>query len=465
MCPNRCAEGHDEFQGMNGRGTINVMTAEHASATDLWGAPYAATPVDGQVAIPGSKSIMARELVLSALGDTPSRLVNPLRSRDSLLMRDAICGLGASVEESGSDWVITPGTPSGDVTIDCGLSGTVMRFAPGLAALGTGAVTFDGDEAARTRPMSILLDGLRKAGVKIADDDRGTLPFTVHGVGAVPGGVVDIDASASSQFVTGLLLSARRFERGITVRHFGTSLPSLPHILMTVDALRRRGAEVDTSISEQWSVAPGTLDGIDLPIEPDLSNAAPFLAAALVTGGTVTIPHWPTVTTQPGDALRGILTQFGADVVLTEESLTVKGNTLTGVDLDLSATGELAPVIAAICLFASGPSRLRGIGHIRGHETDRLRALADEFNALGGDVREASDGLEITPKPLHGGVFSTYSDHRMAHAGAVIGLAAKGLDVQNIETTAKTMPQFATLWTRLVTGGILDTPAVSEMAR
>ncbi len=441
------------------------MTAEHASAPSLWSAPYAATPPNGQVAIPGSKSIMARELILSALGSTPSRLVNPLRSRDSLLMRDAICGLGASVEEAGSDWLITPGTPNGDVRIDCGLSGTVMRFAPGLAALGTGAFTFDGDEHARTRPMSILLDGLRMAGVEIADDGRGTLPFTVHGTGSVPGGVVDIDASASSQFVTGLLLSARRFERGITVRHFGTTLPSLPHILMTVDALRRRGAEVDTSISEQWSVAPGTLDGIDLLIEPDLSNAAPFLAAALVTAGTVTIPHWPTQTTQPGDALRGILTQFGADVVLTEESLTVKGNTLTGVDLDLSATGELAPVVAAICLFASGPSRLRGIGHIRGHETDRLRALADEFNALGGDVREKPDGLEITPKPLHGGVFSTYGDHRIAHAGAVIGLAVNGLVVQNIETTAKTMPQFATLWTQLVTGSTLDTPAVSEMAR
>ncbi|PRZ43343.1 3-phosphoshikimate 1-carboxyvinyltransferase [Antricoccus suffuscus] len=441
------------------------MTAEHATAANLWNAPYAATPVDGHVEIPGSKSIMARELILSALGATPSRLRGPLRSRDSLLMRDAICALGAHVDESGAGWLVTPGTANGDVTIDCGLSGTVMRFAPALAALSTGAFTFDGDEHARTRPMSILLDGLRKAGVDVADDGRGTLPFTVHGTGAVPGGVVDIDASASSQFVTGLLLSARRFERGITVRHFGTTLPSLPHILMTVEALRRRGAQVDTSTAEQWSVAPGTLDGIDLLIEPDLSNAAPFLAAALVTEGTVTIPHWPAMTTQPGDALRGVLAQFGADVTLTDESLTVKGNNLVGVDLDLSATGELAPVIAAICLFASGPSRLRGIGHIRGHETDRLRALADEFNSLGGDVRETPDGLEITPKPLHSGVFSTYSDHRMAHAGAVIGLGVDGIAVQNIETTAKTMPQFATLWTQLVTGNILDTPAVSEMAR
>lgn len=430
----------------------------------LWRAPRSVSTLTAQVQIPGSKSVMARELILSALADKPSRLARPLRSRDSLLMRFAIEALGARVDEDDSGWIITPGTTSDEVSIDCGLSGTLMRFAPGLAALRDGRSSFDGDPVARTRPMQVLFDGLRQAGVRIEDAERGFLPFDVIGAGSIAGGVVDIDASASSQFVTGLLLPAARFDRGLTLRHFGEKLPSLPHVGMTVEALRRRGVQVDTSVPFQWSVEPAIVSGLSLTVEPDLSNAAPFLAAALITGGAVTIADWPLDTTQPGDALRSILPQLGATVTLDEHGLTVQGGTIAGADLDLSAVGELTPVIAAICLFADGPSTLRGVGHIRGHETDRLRALATQLSAIGGSVRDTEDGLQIEPGPLHAGQFATYGDHRLAHAAAVIGLEVDGIEIENIETTAKTMPDFATRWTAMATGSTDGAPAVSELA-
>lgn len=435
-----------------------------ADAPSLWRAPRCTNTLAAHVEIPGSKSVMARELILSALADQPSHLARPLRSRDSLLMRYAIEALGATVSEKDSGWTITPGLTTGTVAIDCGLSGTLMRFAPGLAALREGRTTFDGDPAARNRPMGVLLDGLRQAGVAIEDAQRGLLPFDISGTGSVTGGVVDIDGSASSQFVTGMLLPAARFDRGITLRHFGEKLPSLPHVGMTVDALRRRGVQVDTSVPFQWAVAPGTVNGLELTVEPDLSNAAPFLAAALVTGGTVTIADWPSHTTQPGDALRSILPQLGAAVSLAENGLTVRGGTITGADLDLSAVGELTPVIAAICMFADGPSTLRGVGHIRGHETDRLKALATELSALGGSVRDTEDGLQIDPRPLHSGRFATYGDHRLAHAAAVMGLTVDGIEIENIETTAKTMPDFAARWSEMATGSSHGAPVVSELA-
>jgi 3-phosphoshikimate 1-carboxyvinyltransferase len=325
-----------------------------------------------------------------------------------------------------------------------------MRFVPPVAALAQGPVVFDGDPHARTRPMGEVITALRGLGVVVEDDGRNALPFTVLGSGQVPGGTVTIDASASSQFISALLLAGVRYEHGVDVRHDGKPVPSLPHIEMTVDQLRLHGVEVDDSDANRWRVLPGTVRAVDVEIEPDLSNAAPFLAAAMVTGGEVTVRGWPRRTTQAGDALREILALMGGEVRLDDEGLTVRGpSTIKGVDLDLHDIGELTPAIAALCLLADSPSHLRGIAHIRGHETDRIAALAREFTALGGDVTETEDGLEIRPAPLHGGVFGTYADHRMAHAGVIIGLAVEGVLVENIATTSKTYPDFAGAWTRL----------------
>jgi 3-phosphoshikimate 1-carboxyvinyltransferase len=277
------------------------------------------------------------------------------------------------------------------------------------------------------------------------------MPYSVSGSGAVRGGKVTLDASGSSQFVSALLLAGARYDEGVDIRHDGKPVPSQPHLDMSVGMLRERGVQVDDSEPNRWVVAPGPIRALDTAIEPDLSNAAPFLAAAAITGGSVTVTGWPTETTQPGDHLREIFTRFGAEVSLSADGLTVRGTgRIQGVDLDLSQVGELTPVIAAVAALADGPSYLRGIAHLRNHETDRLAALETEINALGGDVTQTADGLEIRPKPLHSGLFGTYHDHRMAHAAAVLGLAVDGVEIENIGTTAKTMPEFPDLWTALV---------------
>jgi 3-phosphoshikimate 1-carboxyvinyltransferase len=416
-----------------------------------WTAPRATAAVRATVPLPGSKSLTNRLLLLAALADGPSRLVRPLRARDTSLMADALRALGVDITDDGGDWVVAPGDLHG-AHVDTGLAGTVMRFVPPVAALADGPVTFDGDAYARERPMWTLLDGLRQAGVEVDDGGRGRLPFTVHGRGAVPGGPVHIDASASSQFVSGLLLAGAHYDKGIEIAHTGGSqVPSQPHIDMTLAVLRDAGVGAESVGPGVWRVAPGRVAPGTRVIEPDLSNAAPFLAAAMVTGGAVRVPGWPSTTTQAGDALRSLLAQMGADVSLDEHGLTVSGQgRLSGIDADLHEVGELTPVLAALAALADSPSSLRGIGHLRGHETDRLAALCTELTRLGGDVAERADGLTITPRQLHGGTWHAYADHRMATAGAVLGLVVDGVEIDDITCTTKTLPDFPGMWSALL---------------
>ncbi|MFD3476896.1 MULTISPECIES: 3-phosphoshikimate 1-carboxyvinyltransferase [unclassified Streptomyces] len=425
--------------------------------TSLWPAPHASGPVFATVHVPGSKSVTNRALVLAALAAEPGWLRRPLRSRDTLLMAAALRAMGVGIEEgvgpdgSGEAWRVIPSGLRGPATVDVGNAGTVMRFLPPVAALADGSVRFDGDPRSYERPLNGVIDALRVLGARIDDDSRGSLPMTVHGTGALDGGRVEIDASSSSQFVSALLLSAPRFNQGVEVRHVGGPLPSMPHIRMTVDMLRTVGAQVDTPESggepNVWRVTSGALLGRDLTVEPDLSNAQPFLAAALVTGGKVTVPDWPERTTQPGDRLREIFTLMGGSCELTGQGLEFTGSgAIHGIDVDLSEVGELTPGIAAVAALADSPSTLRGVAHLRLHETDRLAALTKEINELGGDVTETADGLHIRPRRLHGGIFHTYDDHRMATAGAIIGLAVPGVEIENVGTTAKTLPDFPDLW-------------------
>ncbi|WP_371617829.1 3-phosphoshikimate 1-carboxyvinyltransferase [Streptomyces sp. NBC_00454] len=428
----------------------------------LWPAPTADSAVQATVTVPGSKSVTNRALVLAALASEPGWVRRPLRSRDSQLMSDALRALGVGIEEtvssssagegdSGEAWRIIPAALHGPATVDVGNAGTVMRFLPPVATLATGDIRFDGDPRSYERPLGQVITALRTLGARIDDDGRGALPLTVQGGGALEGGTVEIDASNSSQFVSALLLSAPRFNQGVEVRHVGTNLPSMPHIRMTVEMLRAAGVQVDTPESggekNVWRVAPGALLGRDLIVEPDLSNAQPFLAAALITGGTVTIRDWPRRTTQPGDALRRIFTDMGGSCELTDAGLVFTGTgKIHGIDVDLSEVGELTPGIAAVAALADSESVLRGVAHLRMHETDRLAALTKEINGLGGDVTETEDGLRIRPRPLHGGTFHTYDDHRMATAGAIIGLAVQDVLIENVATTAKTLPDFPKMW-------------------
>jgi 3-phosphoshikimate 1-carboxyvinyltransferase len=421
-----------------------------------WAAPVASAPLAARLVIPGSKSLTNRELVLSALASGPSALHAPLVARDTELMADALRTLGATIDTAPGVWHITPGALRGGAEIHAGLAGTVMRFIPPVAALADGPVTIDGDAHARKRPMRTTIDALRTLGVTVDDDDRGSLPFTIHGTGGVDGGEVTIDASASSQFVSGLLLAAPRFRDGLVLRHAGERLPSLPHIDMTIDTLARRGVTVTSPEPATWVVAPGPIAGADLAIEPDLSNAGPFLVAALLAGGRVTIAGWPATTTQVGDLFRTLLPRFGATVTRDADGLTVDGGagwrggrTWEGVDLDLTEGGELAPTFAALAALATSASRITGIGHLRGHETDRLAALVAEITALGGRVTELDDGLAFEPAPLHGAPWRAYADHRMATTGALLGLVVPGVVVDDIGTTAKTLPEFPALWERM----------------
>jgi 3-phosphoshikimate 1-carboxyvinyltransferase len=424
-----------------------------------WPSLTANGPVSAHVRLPASKSITNRALVLAALSDGPAVIANPLRARDTMLAAEALRALGTEIIESLTAWRVAPGQPAPDsaVSVDVGNAGTVMRFLPGLAALTSAVVAFDGDARARQRPVGPILAALRQLGAHIEDGGRAAVPFTVHGRGAVRGGTVVLDASGSSQLVSGLLLAAPRFDEGIEVRHEGPPVPSAPHIAMTVRMLRAAGAEVAELVSGPggragaWRVRPGRLDLGAVTVEPDLSNAGPFLAAALVTGGTVTIPDWPRDSLQAAGAILDVLTRMGARCEVGADGLTITGTgRIVGITADLRDVNELAPVLTAAAAVAESPSVFTGLAHTRTHETDRLAALAKEINALGGDITELPDGLQIRPRPLRagaaGGPFGSYDDHRMVMAAAVLGLVVPGIRVAGADTVAKTFPDFSQVW-------------------
>ncbi|WP_372517228.1 3-phosphoshikimate 1-carboxyvinyltransferase [Mycobacterium hackensackense] len=426
-----------------------------------WPAPSTSEPVNATVTVPGSKSLTNRALILAALATCrgersdgeerrTSTVSGALRSRDTDLMIGALQALGLTI--LGDTELTISGTiaPAPGTRIDCGLAGTVLRFVPAVAALSTQTVTFDGDEQARARPIAPLLDGLRGVGVRIDGDG---LPFDVRGQGGADGGEVHIDASGSSQFVSGLLLAGATFRDGLTVVHTGESVPSAPHIDMTVSMLRDAGVTVDDSQRNRWRVEPGPIAARHWDIEPDLSNSVPFLAAAAVTGGTVRINRWPAVSIQPAEVILGLLALLGVEAVQKDSYLEVQGaSSYDGIDVDLHDVGELAPSMAALAALArpGSVSTLRGIAHLRGHETDRLAALSAEINGLGGDCVETPDGLVITATALHGGTWHSYADHRMATAGAIIGLRVPDVTVEDIGTTAKTLPDFPGMWTDML---------------
>lgn len=410
---------------------------------------------------------MNRALILAALADSPSKLITPLRSRDTELMAKALRALGVSITESKNDkkeefWQVNPAPLFGPASIDVGNAGTVMRFMLPVAALAKGLISFDGDPRSHERPLGPLIKALEDLGVLIDHKNRYSLPLLINGSGSISGGEIEVDASKSSQFLSSLLLAGSRMKDGLALRNSSTSLPSQPHIEMTISMLRDFGANVEVSSkngSQLWRIAPGNLRGRDLVIEPDLSNAAPFMAAPMICGGSVIIRDWPKSTTQPGDRLRQIFTSMGARIEFVDSEdatgLKISGTgAIHGIEIDLHNEGELTPSIAALAALADTPSYLTGIGHLRLHETDRLAALAKEINALGGKVREEEGALRIEPAKLKlnatENLFHTYEDHRMATAGAIIGLALPGLIVENIETTRKTIPDFPALWSSIL---------------
>ena len=422
------------------------------SAPQNWSAPSAKRPIHSTVSIPGSKSATNRAFVLAALGDSISKIHKPLLARDTELMLQALEKLGCTITRTNELIEITPmKRVHQDLAIDVGLAGTVMRFVPPLAALTAGVVHFDGDQRARNRPMKTLIDSLKALKISVDDESSGSLPFSIVSDGNVQGGEITLDASESSQFISALLLAGAKFSSGLTIKHVGNKLPSLPHIEMTIDMLNQVGVKVSSIEKNSWRVNPTVIKSKDWLIEPDLSNAGPFIAAAMVTKGEVTIKDWPQNTTQAGNAWIEILTKMGAQVSLTEKGLTVsQSGDIKGIEFDLSDVGELTPVLVSIAVLANSNSSLTGIAHLRGHETDRLAALVENIKTIGGDAEETTDGLIIRPRKLHGGLWKSFDDHRMATAGAVIGLVVEGILVDDIKTTSKTLPDFENMWTSLV---------------
>jgi len=426
---------------------------------ELWSAPFrGASPVRARITIPGSKSVTNRALILAALADSPSLLRKPLHSRDSALMIGGLKALGCGVVQApNGDLLVHPGPLFGPAHIDVGNAGTVMRFLPPVAAMAKGIIHFDGDPRSHERPLGPVIAAMESLGVSIEHGNRYALPLTINANGQLQGGTVEVDATSSSQFVSALLLVAPAMKDGIVLKHTGSSLPSMPHIEMTIQMLREVGVSVKVVDNKEWHVSPAVMHGREITIEPDLSNAAPFMGAAMICGGSVTITDWPESTTQPGDQLRTIFADMGATITRSASStgsdLTITGDgQLHGIDVDLHDVGELTPSIAALAVLADSPSSLRGIGHLRLHETDRLAAIAREVNALGGSVVEEETALHITPAPLHAGTFHTYEDHRLATAGAMIGLRVEGIEVENIATTQKTLPDFPGAWADLLKG-------------
>src|SRR5579859_4717169 len=472
---------------------------------DDWLAPRALGPVRARVRLPGSKSMTNRALILAALSDRPTVINGPLVARDTTLMAGALRALGCRIEEQPGAWRVEPAglrhpAAGGRAThVDVGNAGTVLRFVPPVAALTSSEVRFTGDERVSRRPVGPLLAALREAGAEISDNGSGSVPFVVHGHGSVAGGPIVLDASSSSQLVSGLLLAAALFDKGAEITHSGPPVPSAPHIEMTVRMLRSAGVHVTAeagqagpaaasteaadsaetaetaladrsktaqpasaspdgsnprrSVTRAWRVAPGRISAGRIDIEPDLSNALPFLAAALATGGEVTVEGWPADSLQPAPRILELLGSMGATTHLTAEGLRLAGSgQISGIAADLSEVGELTPVLTALAALASSPSEFTGIGHLRGHESDRLAALAGEFGKLGGEVTETADGLRINPATLRsdgdGVSLDSHDDHRLVMAAAVLGLITDGLRVRNAAAVGKTFPDFCRVWTR-----------------
>lgn len=416
----------------------------------MWPAPTASRPLDAVVEVPTSKSLMARALVVAALAEEPTTIHRPLVARDSTLMADGLRALGATVD-AGEVWTVVPGRSTQPAGVDCGLSGTVMRFLPPVAAIGDVPVRFDGDPRARQRPLGPLLDALRDLGVRTTPALARSLPVTVHGAGVVPGGSVVVDAVESSQLVSGLLLAGCRFAGGLEVQASG-GVPSLPHVAMTLDVLARQGVPAHRVDERRWRVAEAVPRGGRVRLEPDLSNAAVFAAAAVVAGGRVRVPGWPEHSSQPGAAVLDLLRRAGATVERDRTGVTVTGTgRVHGLGtVDMADLGELVPTLVALAALADGPSTVTGVAHLRGHETDRLAALATEVRRLGAVAEETADGLHVEPAPLTGTTVECYDDHRMATFACLVGLVVPGVRLTDVGATSKTMPAFPDLWTGML---------------
>ncbi len=420
---------------------------------------YAVVPspgsVSGSVTVPGSKSLTNRALIVAALASGRSTLRGALFSDDTEACMEGLSQLGIGVEaDPGRDSITVIGAngtvPATSSKLDVRYSGTAARFLTAVAASGNGVYCIDGAARMRERPMGDLPAVLSSAGARFRFlGKRNHLPFELTATG-FPSGRIELTAVHSSQPVSAMLLCAPATGRSTTIVLHGT-VPSEPFIDMSIKVMRDFGVVVDRPEPGVFKISAGAgYNARTYDIEPDATNASYFMAAAALTGGTVSVPGLTTDSAQGDIACAGILRRMGCQVREEHSGITVTGPAkLRGIELDLNAVSDLTPTFAAIAPFADSPVTIRNVAHIRLQETDRITALCTELRRLGASVSEHEDGLRVEPSALHPAPISTYEDHRMAMAFAVTGLRVPGLTILDPSCTAKTFPGFFDHFTAL----------------
>ncbi len=401
-------------------------------------------PVGGTFRVPGSKSLTNRALVCAALAEGKSVLLNASDSNDSALMANGLDQFGVLVRQEGDRWEVegtggrlyAPRFP-----IPVGNAGTTLRFFLALSALARGTVVLEGSPRMAERPNRELIDALRDAGID-AKESAGLARYEVTG-GILRGGTVRIRQDRSSQFLSALLMVAPMAGNPVDVLIDGPRR-SESYVRMTVGVMRAFGAEVGEGDGGGFHIpAPRRYAAVEYAVEPDASGASYGFGAAAITGGEVVVPGLGAGSLQGDAGFPSLLVGMGCSMEPTERGIRLRGSpSLRGIDVDMSGMPDVVPTLVAVALFASTPTRIRNVAHLRFKESDRIGALAAEFRKLGGSLVEYEDGLEVIPAPLHGGTVATYDDHRMAMAAALVGLRVPGVEVENPGCVEKSFPRF-----------------------
>ncbi len=404
-------------------------------------------PLVGTIRPPGSKSITNRALICAALAEGVSHVHGALDSEDTRVMIDALQRLGLDVQANADRTELTVvgcggRIPAGQAELFLANSGTSIRFLTALATLGQGIYRLDGVARMRARPIQDLLDGLGQLGADVrAEFDNGCPPVVVRACG-LPGGSATIQGNVSSQFLSGLLMTAPYAQSDVCLRVDG-DLVSQPYVRMTLAVMSAFGIRVDGSRLDSFAIAAGRrYAGRDYAVEPDASAASYFWAAAAITGGRVTVAGLTRDALQGDVAFCECLAAMGCQVNYADDGITVTGGMLRGITVNMNAISDTVLTLAAVALYADGPTTITGVAHIRHKETDRIGDLARELRRLGARVEELPDGLRIEPAALNAAEIQTYNDHRMAMSLALVGLRTPGVVILDPGCTEKTYPRF-----------------------
>jgi 3-phosphoshikimate 1-carboxyvinyltransferase len=405
-------------------------------------------PLDARVAVPGSKSITNRAMILAAMAQGRSVIDSVLLSNDTRYMTDALRAMGFVVEVDEHERRITVGgrggvIPARGAEIFVGGAATVMRFIVAMVTLGDGRFRIDGNQRMRQRPIGPQLDAMQRLGASVYSERNNNCPPVIVDASRArfEGGETSIDARVSSQFVSAMLMPAPIWKSGLKLRVIGDA--ARPFIDMTIRLMEAWGAH--TSVEGDQIVVPGGqwYRAQRFTVEPDASSASYFAAAAALLGGAVKIEGLKSNSVQGDVGFLGVLQRMGARVTWHRDFVEVVGTGhLAGVDVAMNAMPDMVPTLAAIAPFASSPTKIRNVAFIRHHESDRIHALATELRRIGAEVVETEDGLEIRPSTMRPARIETYDDHRIAMSFAVVGLKLAGIKIKDPECVAKTFPDF-----------------------